>query len=152
MQIDPNTVVAVAGLLGGLWSWLWHKGKGDPVPSLRSILQSVIEPEIEYALDRGLSLSSSRTMIESAAWRALERARVPKNRTTRLLVHEAIESAVSELRRRIRARENERAAKALPAKLGELEDAITGVAKAFIPPPEDERTVPALPINVEIVK
>lgn len=149
-QLDPNLVLAVLTGVGTVATWLYRKARGQKVDSLKDTLWHALEGVAIKLAESDATVETARSKLTAAAWEMLGRIKVPRNALSEMLVSEAVERGVTEVRKRILAKKNAAAASVLPAQLQALLDLAGQLPKAFTPPTNP--TVPRLDIDVEIVK
>lgn len=101
-KLDPNVVVPVVVSLAG---WLYHLWRGDQKSQAKatdtrnaSVMDSIVDNFIYSLLDKyplGVDvdtyLKNSRKYIEEKIWDVAQKRGIPKNATTELLFHAALE-------------------------------------------------------------
>lgn len=93
--VTQNIGIPLALSVGG---WLWHKIRGEKKTAQRSVLDDVVDQFVYEQLDRyplGVDvetyLKNSRGYFEKYIWDVAQKRGIPRNKTTELLVHAAIE-------------------------------------------------------------
>jgi hypothetical protein len=99
--MDPQitsqlTSIAIAAGIAGL-TWLYHKAKGDKQQSVTELLDGLVANALHVAVvTAGSRVDDLVGVVEAAAWKGLLAAKVPRNDTTVLLVHAAVQTGVAD--------------------------------------------------------
>ena len=138
-----DTIIAAAGIVGG---FIWHKLRGDQTDSVRATLKALVQGVVHDEvgdLDDPAVEAKVRDFVAKRAKAYLAEHKVTGTLAD-LLVKEAIEIGVAELKRMISTQT------ALAEAVSDMADKAQKVVDAFKPPANP--TVPKLDLNIEVVK
>lgn len=149
--MPPELITLIVSLATGAGTWLWRKARGEKMGSYRQVLYSALASEVAEAVELELGQDAARLKFEAVCWLMLERwFHLKQSPALRRIVAECVEAAMVEFREKLRLLANAAAARALPGELEKLEKATRDMERSFGIPPESERTVPRLDLDVEI--
>ncbi len=95
-KLDPNVAALLIGAGVSLVTWLYHKARGQKSDTLADVISGIVDNAIHTAVvEADSDPSGTVALVENGLWFSLLKAKVPRNATTEMLVHAAVQQGVA---------------------------------------------------------
>ena len=94
--MDQNTVALLVGAGVSLVTWLYNMARGRKTDAMADVISGIVDNAILTAVVEATSdPAGAVALVENGLWFALLKAGIPRNTTTELLVHAAVQQGVA---------------------------------------------------------
>ncbi len=95
-KLSPDTIALLVGAGISLITWFADKVRGRKTATFASVIRGIVDNAIHTAVvEADSDPAGTVALVENGLWFSLLKAKVPRNATTEMLVHAAVQQGVA---------------------------------------------------------